>query len=962
MLIFINYALFAQPVEYRPKDVKSYLVNYYSIKGDLFKTKFAYKRFAFLDEATQSEIKLIRRFDKDYLILHYIDFVALHTFYPEFTKMNLKEEAFLHTGDPACLSITYDNGWKFYWLQDRRFDSTYNVSYHLYWSFDSVYNFVPTDTLVRNTELKIFLPKSARWVLLKTVLDDTIELAFSTPQKLIYDENAPKYVPLELISYKITSPKTTTYYSFKYKLISKAIPDSVYIYLDLNKNNVFDANEKIVIKQDLSLISLVDSLPDFQINAGIENYLICFKDGKTYRVPEIGCWTSNVNNRIKNDYYNFYVMDVGSSDWQDNYIEKALNSFQNGYNGIFCDDTWNRIGMWGVDAYPPLNYSDSIWFENAYEFLGKIKRAIGDKILYFNGLYEPRALRFLEQSDGGMTEGLFHNHWAGYEYEAGWIRSCNLGIKCKNAYKKTWVPLSGVWDNSSEPRLYCLASYLLVSYEDSYFGNAPNYQTLAHYPEFDLPVGKPLTSATDSIFELRKADIYGNYYYTREFENCIVYVNPSSDKSIILPELQNKIQIYVDTFSTIDGGRVFSKISDSVLNPRSAKIILKGDEQSLKLCSPSFRNARAVASSVDKDHILIKLSIEANDSSSNRFKSNSQLPLYITADLTKLGILEDIVLKSKNNQPANENFVEYTAEITIPAGANLKNIDIPFCIYSTTGLISVTYCNLSIKDLDTSNYIPNFSFEYDIDEDGMPDFWRKYFKNFEYDTTGLNAQHLKRSVKVENKTDRDTGGVYLRINLNQTEPMPIKISGWSKAENVSGSPNNDYSIYVDFYFNDGTPWYGRTTRFSTGTHDWEYSEAIYYPPKPLASANVYCLFRAHSGTVWFDNIYVGVYDSTTSVSTVDDKIIVKIPSVILYEREALIEIITSEPTFAEISIYNINGILISKLEKQISEGKNCVNIFEKNIFEKQFYLVSAPYIVEVKLNNRKYAKVVLFIR
>ena len=59
------------------------------------------------------------------------------------------------------------------------------------------------------------------------------------------------------------------------------------------------------------------------------------------------------------------------------------------------------------------------------------------------------------------------------------------------------------------------------------------------------------------------------------------------------------------------------------------------------------------------------------------------------------------------------------------------------------------------------------------------------------------------------------------VELNQSAPAPIVVKAKSRASKVSGSPDKNYSLYLDIIYNDGTPLWGRTAPFQTGTHDWE---------------------------------------------------------------------------------------------------------------------------------------------
>jgi hypothetical protein len=155
---------------------------------------------------------------------------------------------------------------------------------------------------------------------------------------------------------------------------------------------------------------------------------------------------------------------------------------------------------------------------------------------------------------------------------------------------------------------------------------------------------------------------------------------------------------------------------------------------------------------------------------------------------------------------------------------------------------------------DTFNVVPNWSFEYDLDNDGIPDSWRSYGGGFIYDTAGANAWSGRRSIRCSAAGQDSSRGVYTTVRLDQAVAEDLSLSGWSKAANVSGAKNNDYALYVDVTYTDGTPLYGQCAQFSTGTHDWEYSAYTIRPAKPIRQLTVYCLFRNHSGDVWFDHL------------------------------------------------------------------------------------------------------------
>ena len=121
--------------------------------------------------------------------------------------------------------------------------------------------------------------------------------------------------------------------------------------------------------------------------------------------------------------------------------------------------------------------------------------------------------------------------------------------------------------------------------------------------------------------------------------------------------------------------------------------------------------------------------------------------------------------------------------------------------------------------------------------------------------------HESRYCLEAQKDKPGDAGASQTIVVNHDRPRPIVVSAWSKAENVSGQKDNDYALYVDCYYTDGTAIYGQTVPFTTGTHDWEFGERTTEPTKPIRNVNVYLLFRgAHTGRVWFDDVKVALAD------------------------------------------------------------------------------------------------------
>lgn len=111
-------------------------------------------------------------------------------------------------------------------------------------------------------------------------------------------------------------------------------------------------------------------------------------------------------------------------------------------------------------------------------------------------------------------------------------------------------------------------------------------------------------------------------------------------------------------------------------------------------------------------------------------------------------------------------------------------------------------------------------------------------------------------LHCDNPQDKAWYGASQSVTLNRTNILPLVVSGWSKARAVGGGSDSGYSLYVDLLYADGTPLWGQTANFATGTHDWQRREFLILPEKPVKSLTLHCLFRNHSGQVWFDDVSI----------------------------------------------------------------------------------------------------------
>ncbi len=133
--------------------------------------------------------------------------------------------------------------------------------------------------------------------------------------------------------------------------------------------------------------------------------------------------------------------------------------------------------------------------------------------------------------------------------------------------------------------------------------------------------------------------------------------------------------------------------------------------------------------------------------------------------------------------------------------------------------------------------------------------WGPWGSGFELDRAQAHGGNW--SLKCTSADEKSSSGAGQTVKLDQAEARPILISGWSKCRRVKGERSYKYSLYVDLRYQDGESFPMQIATFSPGTHDWEHSEFLIRPKKPLASARFYAFIREQPGTVWFDDLFFG---------------------------------------------------------------------------------------------------------
>jgi hypothetical protein len=142
-----------------------------------------------------------------------------------------------------------------------------------------------------------------------------------------------------------------------------------------------------------------------------------------------------------------------------------------------------------------------------------------------------------------------------------------------------------------------------------------------------------------------------------------------------------------------------------------------------------------------------------------------------------------------------------------------------------------------------------------------PGGWRPYEQGYRPDGSAMVCDNGSESHARR--------GVSQTVRLNQSRPEPIVATAASMAENVGGSPDSDYALYLDLMYTDGTPLWGQTAPFDVGTHGWQNRRVVVLPEKPIRDVTVHLLLRGHTGKASFRDATLHVVRAADGAAVFD---------------------------------------------------------------------------------------------
>jgi hypothetical protein len=266
-------------------------------------------------------------------------------------------------------------------------------------------------------------------------------------------------------------------------------------------------------------------------------------------------------------------------------------------------------------------------------------------------------------------------------------------------------------------------------------------------------------------------------------------------------------------------------------------VILPVDEVSLKVLTPMETEVTQFGG---EPSILVRIRNNSGESREAQIKVSSPIEFADQTVTVKARTTTEVKLTAVK-PPTEMQLASAKVEVSWDAGQGTRD-----GVAKWLSLIALLIDN---------NLLRNGSFE-EGDKTPLP-HWGFYGVGYKLNDEAVDG---KQSIFCESDDTQTMRGAMQTVTLNQNEPVPLILHGFSKGEGVFPTHlGGDYSLYLDARYADGTPLWGEIVPFG-GTRDrghgtsWQWGWRLIVPEKPIREAVVYALFRYRKGRVWFDSV------------------------------------------------------------------------------------------------------------
>ena len=106
------------------------------------------------------------------------------------------------------------------------------------------------------------------------------------------------------------------------------------------------------------------------------------------------------------------------------------------------------------------------------------------------------------------------------------------------------------------------------------------------------------------------------------------------------------------------------------------------------------------------------------------------------------------------------------------------------------------------------------------------------------------------------------GGLWKEIVYDRPNDLPAVFGGESCCEKAQA---DQYCVYLDLWYDDGTPVWAKRAEWQAGTHGWEKTTGAFVPARPVKKIRMHAFLRNGTGSAKFRNLWLERREGTGEV-------------------------------------------------------------------------------------------------
>jgi hypothetical protein len=541
---------------------------------DRFPPAFIATRYQLGLTFSESLMARVRTYNPSFFVLGYMS-ANLHPRDLIYAENNLHEERFMHSGDPAFShAATFPARVDLWWVPDRRPElaGTGSAVYRQLSGEPAAARVATLSAGVTSYSDSSVPAGATATYTIRTRSGTGVEYEYSDPLTVTATDGGPGWGPLVVATSTASDSVTLT-------VTVDADPGvtAPVLFFDRDENRALAVTERYPL-------SVVGPAP-----GGRTTYTITIRGGKNASdsgysyllvdesgsnapsLPLAGNATTNINNRVRSQYYGYYGMNLSDAAWTAAIVDSVNKKMALGYNGVFMDEMVQGLWWLGLDSNV-LGVTEDGYKDQCLSLMSRVRADISPKPLIYNGSPDNE---LYTQSDAAMMEGFAVAPWhtGGYLPEGAWIGQVDLALRAVQLSRKGVLTLLRCDPNDVPKRMYGFASFLLSKGEYQYMNCGFEDTTTVYVPEWDLKLGVPMETYP-------KASLYrhGSGLYGRRFEKALVLVNPSETETYA--ETMPQAMYRVDPIGGLvpelggNGDIIYTPVTSVSLAPRTAAILV----------------------------------------------------------------------------------------------------------------------------------------------------------------------------------------------------------------------------------------------------------------------------------------------------------------------------------------------------------------------------------------------------